>query len=49
MFAIVLIALVVIAAIGFTAQSARQGGLISHHSYNNRASDAAGAREDHLN
>jgi len=49
MFPVILIVLVVIAAIAFTVASQAQGGLIGHHSYNNRQNDAAGAREDHLN
>jgi hypothetical protein len=43
-----LIALILI-AFGFRVGSEQLGGLIAHHSYNNRANDASGAREDHLN
>jgi hypothetical protein len=43
-----LIVLILI-AFGFRVGSERLGGLIAHHSYNNRANDASGAREDHLN
>ena len=39
--------LVVLAALAFSIKSERRG-LIGSHSYNNRANDAAGAREDHL-
>jgi hypothetical protein len=44
----ILISLFFIAALGYSMQSERNRGLISEHSYNNRHSDAAGAREDHL-
>jgi len=40
--------LVVIAALGFSIQSEKSGGLIGEHRYNNRANDASGARADHL-
>jgi hypothetical protein len=42
-----LVTLIIIAALGYS-QSERRGGLIDHHSYNNRYNDASGAREDHL-
>jgi hypothetical protein len=42
-----LITLVIVAALGYS-QAERNGGLISHHSYNNRYNDASAAREDHL-
>ena len=48
MIAVILISLVIIAFV-FRIGSERMGGLIAHHTYNNRANDAAGAREDHLN
>jgi len=48
MIAVILIALIII-AFGFRIGSEQMGGLIAHHTYNNRANDASGAREDHLN
>jgi len=43
-----LITLIIVVALGSSIQSERDGGLIAHHSYNNRNNDASGAREDHL-
>jgi hypothetical protein len=48
MVAALLIGLIII-VFGFGVGSERMGGLIAHHTYNNRANDASGAREDHLN
>jgi hypothetical protein len=42
-----LITLTIVAALGYS-QSERTGGLIAHHSYNNRYNDASAARQDHL-
>jgi hypothetical protein len=43
-----IIATTIIAILGRTSRSSRDGQLIVHRPYNNRYSDAAGAREDHL-
>jgi hypothetical protein len=48
MLTAVLIALLVVAALGYALSAARSGGTIVRRPYNNRYSDAAGAREDHL-
>ena len=48
MIAAILITLIILAALGYSLGSERDGGLIARHSYNNRYNDASGAREDHL-
>jgi len=48
MLSSILVTLVIVAALVYAFPSGRKGGLIAHHSYNNRHSDAAGARDDHL-
>jgi hypothetical protein len=47
MLTAILITLLVLAALGYTL-AAPSGGAIVHRPYNNRYSDAAGAREDSL-
>ncbi len=42
------ITVLVVAALGYGLRSERDGQLILRRPYNNRYSDAAGAREDHL-
>jgi hypothetical protein len=42
------ITLVIVALLGYALRSGRAGGLILSRPYNNRYSDASGAREDHL-
>jgi hypothetical protein len=46
--AVIITLLLVIAFIGYAPRSARTGKLIIRRPYNNRYSDASGAREDHL-
>jgi high-affinity Fe2+/Pb2+ permease len=48
MLAAIFIILVIISALGSSIQSEQDGGLISHHRYNNRDNDASGARDDHF-
>ncbi len=48
MFTSIFVTLLIVATLGYAFVSERIGGLIVHRPYNNRASDAAGAREDHL-
>ncbi len=48
MLTAIIISLIVIAPLLLSLQPDRKGRLISHTPYNNRYSDAAGAREDHL-
>jgi hypothetical protein len=48
MLAAIFITLIVVAAIGSAVNTERHGGLIGEHRYNNRYSDATGAREDYL-
>lgn len=43
-----IVATTILATLGRTRRSRRDGQLIVHRPYNNRYSDAAGAREDHL-
>jgi hypothetical protein len=42
------ITVLVVAALGYGLRSERDGQLIVRRRYNNRYSDAAGAREDHF-
>ncbi len=44
----IFVTLLIVSALGYAFVSERVGGLIVHRPYNNRSSDAAGAREDHL-
>jgi hypothetical protein len=44
----ILITLTITYALGLALRSERNGQLIARRPYNNRYSDAAGAREDHL-
>jgi hypothetical protein len=44
----IFVTLLVVAALGYALGSERPGELIVHRPYNNRYSDASGAREDHL-
>ncbi len=39
---------VIVWALGFSLRSERKGGIIGEHRYNNRYSDAVGARHDRL-
>jgi hypothetical protein len=48
MLSAIIISLVIVAALGYALRSRRTGDLIVRRPYNNRYSDAAGAREDHL-
>jgi hypothetical protein len=48
MFTAIAITLLLVAALGFGLRSERSGALIVRRPYNNRYSDAAGAREDHV-
>ena len=43
-----IVTLVIVALLGYALRSGRSGSLITRRPYNNRYSDAAGAREDHL-
>jgi hypothetical protein len=43
-----IISLIIIAPVLLSLQPDRKGRLISRTPYNNRSSDAAGAREDHV-
>jgi len=43
-----IIATTILFALGRSSRSSHDGELIVHRPYNNRYSDAAGAREDHL-
>ena len=44
----VIITLLVVVGLGYSLQTDRKGRAISRTPYNNRANDAAGAREDHF-
>lgn len=44
----IIITFAIVALLGYAMRSGRSGALIAHRPYNNRYSDAAGAREDHL-
>jgi hypothetical protein len=44
----IIIALIIVAALGASMQPDRKSRLISRTPYNNRYNDASGAREDHL-
>ncbi len=44
----VIITLILVGSLGFALGSGRSGPLIARRPYNNRYSDATGAREDHL-
>lgn len=44
----IVVTLLIVSALGYALGAERAGGLIVHRPYNNRYSDAAGAREDHL-
>ena len=44
----ILITLLVVAVLGCSLRSGRSGELIVRRPYNNRYSDASGARDDHL-
>jgi hypothetical protein len=43
----ILITLIVVAVLGYSLRSGRSDDLIVHRPYNNRYSDASGARDDH--
>jgi hypothetical protein len=44
----IFITLLVAAVLGYSLRSGRSDELIVHRPYNNRYSDASGARDDHL-
>lgn len=44
----IVVTFIIISALASSLRSERVGGLITRHQYNNRHSDASGAREDHL-
>jgi len=48
MLTAIIITLVIVALLGYALRSGRSGTLIARRPYNNRYSDAAGAREDYL-
>jgi hypothetical protein len=48
MFSAIIISLFIVAALGSAQRTGRNDEMIVHHPYNNRHSDAAGAREDHV-
>ncbi len=48
MLSALIVTIIFAAAIGFTLRAGRRDELIARTPYNNRYSDAAGAREDHL-
>jgi hypothetical protein len=48
MFTAIVITLLAIAVLSYPPRSGRAGRLITRRPYNNRYSDASGAREDHL-
>jgi hypothetical protein len=48
MLTAIIVTFVIIAALAYALRSRRTGDLIAHRPYNNRYSDAAGAREDNL-
>jgi hypothetical protein len=48
MLSAILVTVVIAAALGLGLRSRGRGDLIGRRPYNNRYSDAAGAREDHL-
>ncbi len=47
MLTAIIVTLLVVAALARGLRSERSGGLILRHPYNNRYSDASGAREEH--
>ncbi len=48
MITAIIVTIIITAALGCALRAGRGGELISHRPYNNRYSDASGAREDHL-
>jgi hypothetical protein len=48
MLSAIIVALVIVAALGYAARTRGTNDLIVRRPYNNRYSDAAGAREEHL-
>jgi hypothetical protein len=48
MIASIFVTLTVVAGLGYALRSERGEQLISRRPYNNRYSDASGAREDHI-
>jgi hypothetical protein len=46
MFTAIIIALIVLAVLGFALRLGRDGGAIAHRPYNNRYNDASGARDE---
>jgi hypothetical protein len=46
MLTVIIIALVVLAVLGFALRAGQNGGLIARRPYNNRYNDASGARDD---
>ncbi|MBA3807901.1 MAG: hypothetical protein H0X28_05850 [Solirubrobacterales bacterium] len=48
MLSAIFVSLIIIFALGFSLRSSRDGVTITRRPYNNRYSDAAGAREDHV-
>jgi len=48
MLTAIVIALLVVAALGYAFSAGSSEGTILHRPYNNRYNDAAGARRDHL-
>lgn len=47
MFTAILVTVLIVAALAYGLRGSRDDGLIGRRPYNNRYSDAAGAREDH--
>ena len=48
MFTSIIVTAVIAGALGYGLRSSRGEDIIVRHPYNNRHSDASGAREDHL-
>ncbi len=48
MLSAIIVTLLIVLALGYGLASRSTGRLITRRPYNNRYSDAAGAREDHL-
>jgi hypothetical protein len=48
MFAAIIVTLLILAALGYARRADDTDSLIVRRPYNNRYSDASGAREDHL-
>ncbi|HLM85303.1 MAG TPA: hypothetical protein VK272_03845 [Solirubrobacteraceae bacterium] len=48
MLASIIVALAILGALGYALKTGRSGDMITHRPYNNRYSDAAGARDHAL-